>query len=50
MLRRRTDPADHRRLAVTLTDRGINAMTAMLQHLYLTMGNGTNRGTETRPD
>lgn len=50
LLQRRTDPADHRRLAVTLTDRGIKAMTAMLQHLYLTMGNGTHRGTEIRPD
>ncbi|WP_230482127.1 winged helix DNA-binding protein [Sphingomonas sp. Leaf21] len=38
LLRRRTDPADHRRLAVTLTPRGTDAMTAMLRHLYLTMG------------
>lgn len=38
LLRRRTDPADHRRLAVTLTQRGTDAMTAMLRHLYLTMG------------
>ncbi|MEK9210743.1 MarR family transcriptional regulator [Sphingomonas sp. 2378] len=40
LLRRRTDPADHRRLAVTLTQRGTDAMTAMLRHLYLTMGDG----------
>lgn len=37
LLRRRTDPADHRRLSVTLTPRGSDAMTAMLRHLYLTI-------------
>lgn len=50
LLRRRTDPADHRRLAVTLTQRGTDAMSAMLRHLYMTMGEGPNRSTETRPD
>jgi len=37
LIRRRTDPADHRRLAVTLTQRGTDAMTAMLRHLDLSM-------------
>lgn len=50
LLRRRTDPADHRRLAVTLTQRGTDAMTAMLRHLYMTTGAGSHRGTEARPD
>ena len=36
LLRRQTDPADHRRLAVTLTPRGTDAMSAMLRHLYAT--------------
>ncbi|WP_454278063.1 winged helix DNA-binding protein [Sphingomonas sp. Marseille-Q8236] len=43
LLQRRTDPADHRRLAVTLTERGTDAMTAMLRHLYLTMADAENR-------
>lgn len=38
LLRRTTDPADHRRLTVTLTQRGTDAMTAMLRHLYMTIG------------
>jgi DNA-binding MarR family transcriptional regulator len=38
LLRRATDPADHRRLTVTLTQRGTDAMTAMLRHLFMTIG------------
>ncbi|WP_322964065.1 MarR family transcriptional regulator [Sphingomonas fuzhouensis] len=50
LLRRQTDPADHRRLAVTLTQRGTDAMTAMLRHLYLTTGDDPHGGTKPRPD
>ncbi|MDK8186558.1 MULTISPECIES: winged helix DNA-binding protein [Sphingomonas] len=50
LLQRSTDPADHRRLAVTLTERGNAAMTAMLRQLFLTKGEGSHRGAEVRPD
>ncbi|MFN3677332.1 MAG: MarR family transcriptional regulator [Sphingomonas pseudosanguinis] len=51
LLRRRTDPTDHRRLIVSLTQRGTDAMTAMLRHLYLTMSDEPIGGQRTgKPD
>lgn len=51
LLRRRTDPTDHRRLIVRLTQRGTDAMTAMLRHLFLTMSDEPHYGQRSgKPD
>lgn len=48
MLRRRPDPADHRRVAVALTEKGDDAMRAMLHHLFLDNVSVASRETATR--
>jgi DNA-binding MarR family transcriptional regulator len=48
MLRRCPDPADHRRVGVALTQRGEDAIRAMLHHLFLDTASVSNREAATR--
>jgi len=48
MLKRCPDPADHRRVGVALTEKGEEAMRAMLHHLFLDNGSVANRDSATR--